>query len=112
MLWKRWKRYILKKKENFLKFKILLEKFKDLVYEVLIEKKEYFYEKLVKMFEVDFRKILVILKFIWNGVEYKNYEIFVDLVVCIRMNGWLEDFNVKDCCKRFYFGYEMIREVI
>ena len=107
---KRWKRYTSKKKENFLKPKTLLEKFKDLVDQVLTEKKELFYEKLAKTFEAELRKIPVTLKLTWNGAEYKNYEISVDLVVCIRMNGWPEDSNVKDRCKRSHPGYEMIRK--
>ena len=48
-----------KKKENFLKPKTLLEKFKDLVDQVLTEKKEHFPEKLVKEFEAELRKIPV-----------------------------------------------------
>lgn len=106
---KRWKRYTSKKKENFLKPKTLLEKFKDLVEEVLTEKKEHFSEKLAKEFEAELRKIPVTLKLTWNGTEYRHYEISVDLVVCISVNGWPEDSNVKDC-KRSHPGYELIRK--
>ena len=107
---KRWKRYTSKKKENFLKPKTLLEKFKDLVYQVLTEKKEHFSGKLAKKFEAELRKIPVTLTLTWNGTEYENYEISVDLVVCIRVNGWPEDSNVKDRCNRSHPGYEMIRK--
>ena len=65
----RWKRYTSKKKENFLKPKTLLEKFKDLVHEVLTEKKEHFSEKLAKNFEAELRKIPVTLTLTWNGAS-------------------------------------------
>ena len=107
---KTWERYTSKKKENFLKPKTLLEKFESLIDQVLTEKKEYLSEKLAKKFEVRLRKIPVTLKLTWNGTEYKDYEISVDLVLCIRVNGWPKDSNVKDRCDRFHPGYEIIRK--
>ena len=38
--------------------------------------------------------------------------ISVDLVVCIRVNGWPKDSNVKDHCDRSHPGYEMIRKLL
>lgn len=107
---KRWKRYTSKKKENFLKPKTLLEKFKDLIDEVLTEKKEHFSEKLAREFEAELRKIPVTVKLTWHGTEYRNYEIAIDLVLCIRVSGWPKDSNVKDRCNRCHPGYEMIRK--
>ena len=107
---KRWKEYTSKKKKNFLKPKTLLEKFKSLIDEVLAEKKEHLSEKLAKKVEVQLRKIPITLKLTWNGTEYKDYGISVDLVLCIRVNGWPKDSNVKDRCDRFHPGYEMIRK--
>ena len=72
---KRWKRYTSKKKENFLKPETLLEKFKNLIAEVLTDKKEHFSEKLAKKFEAELRKIPVTLTLTWNGTEYKHYQI-------------------------------------
>lgn len=107
---KRWKEYTSKNKKNFLKPKTLLEKFKSLIDEVLAEKKEHLSEKLAKKVEVQLRKIPVTLTLTWNGTEYKHYEISVDLVLCISVNGWPKDSNVKDRCDRFHSGYEMIRK--
>lgn len=93
-----------------MKPKTLLEKFKFLIGQVLAEKKEHLSEKLAKKFEVQLRKIPVTLTLTWNGTKYKHYEISVDLVLCIRVNGWPKDSNVKDRCDRFHPGYEMIRK--
>ncbi len=104
------RRFTSKKKPNFLKPKTLLEKFKILIDEVLTEKKEHFCEKLAPAFETELRKIPVTLKLTWNGNEYRNYEISVDLVLCIRVSGWPKDSNLEDPCHRCHPGYEMIQE--
>ena len=80
---RRWRRFTSKKKPNFLKPKTLLAKFKNLIDEVLTEKKKHFCDKLAQEFETELRKIPVTLKLVWNGTKYTNYEISVDLVMCI-----------------------------
>ena len=107
---KPWRRYTSKEKPNFLKPKTLLEKFKTLIDEVLTEKKNHFCDKLSQTFETELRKIPVTMKLTWNGTEYKNYDISVDLVLCIRVSGWPKDSNLKDRCNRGHTGYEMIEE--
>lgn len=104
---RRWQRYI-SKKEN-LKPKPMLEMFQALVNDALVEKREHFHEKLSTNFEVELRKIPVTLKLVWNGTKYQNYEILVDLVLCIRMAGWPNDSDVNKRYNRSHPSYEMIR---
>ncbi|PFX14000.1 Cyclic GMP-AMP synthase [Stylophora pistillata] len=104
-----WQRYVSKKKQN-LKPKTMLEKFQTLVNYALAEKREHFHEKLSKNFEAELRKIPVTLKLIWNGTKYTNYEISVDLVLCIRMAGWPNDSDVRERYNRSHPSYEMIRQ--
>ena len=104
---RRWQRYI-SKKEN-LKPKPMLEKFQALVKDALVEKRDHFHKKLLTNFEVELRKIPVTLKLVWNGTKYQNYEISVDLVLCIRMAGWPNDSDVNKRYNRSHPSYEMIR---
>ena len=107
---KPWRRYTSKRKPNFLKPKTLLEKFNTLINEVLTEKKNHFGGKLAQTFETELRKIPVTMELKWNGTEYRDYDISVDLVLCIRVDGWPRDSNLKDRCTRRHPGYEMIQE--
>ena len=106
----RWQKYISKNKQN-LKPDTLLESFKVLIWEALTEKKENFYQKLEQRFEAELRKIPVTLKLVWNGTKYRNYEVFIDLVLCMRVDGWPKDSNLKVLCKRSHPGYDVIKEV-
>ena len=105
----RWQKYISKKKEN-LKPKTILEKFQTLINEALTEKRDHFHEKLSREFEAELRKIPVTVKLFWNGTKYENYEICIDLVLCIKMAGWPKDSNVIERYNRYHPSYEMIQE--
>ena len=70
-----------------MKPKTLLEKFKDLVEEVLTEKKEHFSEKLAMQFEAELRKIPVTLKLTWNGTEYRHFCRLSHVYQCEWMAG-------------------------
>lgn len=106
---RQWQGYISKRKEN-LKPDTLLEKFKNLIDEALMEKKEHFHDSLEQDFKTELRKIPVTLSLVWNGTEYNNYEICIDFVLCIRVGGWPKDSNVKDRCNRGHPGYDIIQQ--
>ena len=50
------------------------------------------------------------MKLFWNGTKYENYEICIDLVLCIKMAGWPKDSNVIERYNRYHPSYEMIQE--
>ena len=51
------------------------------------------------------------MSFFWHLKYLMMYiNCTLDLVACIGMNGWSEDFNVKDRCNRSHPGYERIRK--
>ena len=104
----RWQKYI-SRREN-LKTKILLERFKDLVEEALTKKKKNFHDKLEQQFEAELRKIPVTVKLVWNGTKYTNYDIAIDLVLCIKVDGWPNGSNFHDRCDRGHPGYNAIEE--
>lgn len=105
----RWQEYSSKSKQN-LKPDRLLERFKNLVDEALTEKKKDFHDNLEQHFVAELRKIPVTIKLVWNGTKYRNYEISIDLVLCIKVDGWPKDSNFNHRCKRSHPGYDVIEE--
>lgn len=105
----RWQQFSSKSKQN-LNPEPLLERFKELVDETLTEKKKDFHENLEQHFETELRKIPVTMKLVWNGTKYRQYGISIDLVLCIRMNGWPNDSKLNDRCNRSHPGYVAIEE--
>ena len=107
---KRWKKYISNSKK--LKPKALLEKFEILVRETLTEKSKDFHPKLAQhSFTTELRKIPVTLKLVWNGTKYSYYEILIDLVLCIRVEGWPKHSDLQTRCNRSHPGFEVVNEV-
>ena len=113
-------RYISKK--GNLKPDVLLERFKELIEEALRERKRrtdllsrglnFFKrglrrkrEKLEHIY-VELRKIPITIKVRWNGRKYSDYEIFLDLTLCIKMSGWPAASDVERRINREHPGYE------
>lgn len=73
-----------------LKLDVFLNRFKDFIEKVVMKKKCYLRGYIDDYIVVEFRKIFVIVKLIWKGNKYFNYEICFDFFLCIKgFNLWL-----------------------
>lgn len=106
----RWKGYI-SKREN-LKPDVLLNRFRNLVEKAVKNRKRTSRDKIGTIVDVEFRKIPVTVKVMWNGTKYPNYEIAIDLTLCIRMSGWPTASDIQKRVDRSHPGYEMFREAV
>lgn len=106
---RRWQRYI--SRRGNLRPDVLLQKFQQLIEKALKEIKPVAHDRLSwRSFDVVLRKIPVTMKLTWNGNNYSNYEIAVDLTLCIKMPGWPESSDVRNRVERGHPGYKAIRE--
>ncbi|XP_068759350.1 cyclic GMP-AMP synthase-like receptor [Montipora capricornis] len=106
---RQWKDYI-SKREN-LKADVL-KRFQNLIEEAVSNRTRLSQDKIVEHVEVELRKIPVTIKVIWNGTEYPNYEISLDLTLCIKMSGWPA---ASDICQRVdngHPGYDLFQEAV
>ena len=88
-----------------LKPDVLLKRFKELIEEALKNRKQRSDEKLADLVEVKLRKIPITIKVRWNGTKYSNYEILVDLTLCIKMSGWPAASDIRRQVNRGHPGY-------
>ena len=106
----RWKNYI-SKREN-LKPDVLLTRFQNLIEEAVKKRKRTSQEKIGTNIVVEFRKIPVTIKVTWNGTKYSDYEIAIDLTLCIRMSGWPAASDIRKRVDRGHPGYGIFREAV
>ena len=104
----RWKGYI-SKSEN-LNPDVLLARFRHLIENAVKNRKRTSRDKMGTIVYVEFRKIPVTVKVMWNGTKYPNYEIAIDLTLCIRMSGWPTASDIRERVARGHPGYEMFQE--
>ena len=69
-----------------LKSEELLRRFKELIEKALRRRKRRSREKIAEEVQVELRKIPVTFKVRWKGRKYSNYEIAVDLTLCIKLS--------------------------
>ncbi|XP_068759351.1 cyclic GMP-AMP synthase-like receptor [Montipora capricornis] len=107
---RQWKDYI-SRREN-LKADVLLERFQNLIKEAVSKRKRLSQDKIAEPVEIELRKIPVTIKVIWNGTKYSNYEISLDLTLCIKMSGWPA---ASDICQRVdngHPGYDLFQKAV
>ena len=105
-----WIKYSSKRKQT-LKPKMLLERFKELVDESLTEKKTYFPEMLDQQFSTELRKTPVTVHFVWRGTKYYNFNIDINLVLCVTVSGWPSGSSLNDPrFTRTHPGYNAMEE--
>ena len=90
----RWQRYI-SRREN-LKADVLLKKFQDLITKAVNKRKRLSNDKIAEHVDIELRKIPVTVKLTWNGTKYPNYEICIDLTLCIKMSGWPDASDIRN----------------
>ena len=61
---------------------------------------------------VELRKIPVTVRVTWKGDKYQNYEISIDFVLCIKMNGWPKASNLEHRFNRAHPGYNAVQQAI
>ncbi|XP_078364522.1 cyclic GMP-AMP synthase-like receptor 1 [Oculina patagonica] len=95
-----------------LKPDVLLKRFKELIEEALRKRKRRSHEKLAERVEVELRKIPITIKVRWNGEIYTNYEISIDLTLCIKLSGWPAASDIRGRLNRGHPGYEVFKEAV
>ena len=96
-----------------LKSEVLLRRFKELIEKALKRRKRRSREKIDEDVQVELRKIPVTFRVRWNGSKYSNYEIAVDLTLCIKMSGeWPTASDIRRRLYRGHPGYEAFREAV
>ena len=106
----RWQHYI--STQGNLRPDLLLNKFKDLVKEALEKRKRRSGEKITERVEIELRKIPVTIKVRWNGRVYTDYEIAIDLTLCIKQSGWPTASDIRGRLKRGHPGYEVFEKAV
>ena len=107
---RRWQRYI--SRRGNLRPDLLLQRFLELIEKAVRKKKLVSLGKIAENIDVELRKIPVTIKLTWNGTKYPNYEIGIDLTLCIKMTGWPTDSDIRKRVKRGHPGYEAFRKAI
>ena len=109
----RWRRYI--SRQGNLKPDTLLKEFQQLIKKALTKMKPAEGGKLkwnIHGTDVQLRKIPVTMTLTWNGKKYRNFEIDIDLTLCIKMPGWPDASDVEKRVKRNDPRYEVIHKVM
>lgn len=106
----RWQRYI--SNRGNLKPGVLLNRFKDLIEEALTLRKRRSRENISEDVEIELRKIPVTVKLRWNGEKYPNYEIAIDLTLCIKRSGWPTASDIRRRLNRGHPGFEVFQEAV
>ena len=95
------------------KSEVLLRRFKELIEKALSKRKRRSREKMGEVVQVDLRKIPVTFKVRWEGRKYSNYEIAVDLTLCIKLSEeWPAASDIRRRLNRGHPGYEAFREAV
>ena len=106
----RWKSYI--SKRGNLKPDVLLKRFKQLIEEAIDKRKRSSRDELNEYVDIQLRKIPVTIKVTWHGKEYSNFEIAIDLTLCIKMSGWPDASDISTRVNRGHPGYEAFRKAV
>ena len=106
----RWQRYI--SRRGNLKPDVLLRRFKQLIEEAIAKRKRSSRDELDEYVNIQLRKIPITIKVRWHGKKYSNYEVAVDLTLCIKMSGWPDASDIKERVSRGHPGYEAFREAV
>lgn len=111
---RRWRHYI--SRQGNLKPDSLLKEFQRLIKEALRKMKPAEGDKLkwntADGIDVQLRKIPVTMNLTWNGKKYRNFEINIDLTLCIEMPGWPDASDIEKRVKRDDPSYEVIRKAM
>ena len=96
-----------------LKSQELLRRFQDLIKRALERRKRRSREKIAENVQVELRKIPVTFRVRWIGRKYSNYEIAVDLTLCIKLGGkWPPASDIRRRLNRGHPGYEFFQEAV
>ena len=106
----RWQRYI--SRRGNLRPDVLLRTFKSLIKKAMVNRKRWPREKIAEHVDVELRKIPVTIKLTWNGTKYTNYEIAVDLTLCIKISEWPDDSDIRKRVKKEHPGYEVFQKAV
>ena len=108
---KRWQRYI--SRRGNLKPDTLLNEFRDLIEKALLTRKRRSREKIDEYVEIELRKIPVTIKLRWKGEKYSDYEICLDLTLCIKgPSGWPAASDIRTRLDRANPGYDAFKEAV
>lgn len=110
---RRWRRYI--SRQGNLKPDTLLTEFQKLIKIALTKMNPAEGDKLkwnTHGIDVHLRKIPVTMTLTWNGKKYRNFEIDIDLTLCIEMAGWPVASDIEKRVTRDDPRYEVIRKVM
>ena len=102
----RWRSYI--SSDQSLNSKAMLERFEHLV-SVALNKIPLPSKLRYVAFSAQMRKIPVTFKVTWTGTKYRDLEIFVDLVLCIKRMEWPEASEID--CPSDHPGYQHLKDV-
>ena len=93
---------------------VLLRRFEELVEQALRKRKRHSPEKIDEDYQqVKLRKIPVTFKVRWKGSKYSNYEIAVDLTLCIKLSdGWPTASDIRRRLNGGHPGYEAFQEAV
>ena len=106
----RWQRHI--SRRGNLKPDVLLRRFKQLVEKAIANQERSSRDELDEYVNIQLRKIPITIKVRWHGKKYSNYEVAVDLTLCIKMSGWPDASDIKKRVSRGHPGYEAFREAV
>ena len=107
----RWQRYI--SRRGNLKPDTLLNRFRDLIEKALAARKRRSREKIDEYVEIELRKIPVTIKLRWKGEKYSDYEICLDLTLCIKgPSGWPTASDIRKRFDRAHPGYDAFKEAV
>ena len=96
-----------------LKSEVLLRRFQELIDRTLKRRKRRSREKIAEGVQVELRKIPVTFKVRWNGDKYRNYEVAVDLTLCIKLSGeWPAASDISRRLSRGHPGYKAFQEAV
>ena len=96
-----------------LKSELLLKRFQDLIKKALERRKRRPREKIAEDVQVELRKIPVTFRVRWKGRKYPNYEVAVDLTLCIKLSGeWPAASDIRQRLNRGHPGYDFFQEAV
>ncbi|PFX14001.1 Cyclic GMP-AMP synthase [Stylophora pistillata] len=104
----RYRRYI--SKRGNLKPDALLKSSRDLIEKAIKYRRRRPIEKIAESVRVELRKIPVTIKLRWKGTVYPNYEISLDLTLCIKGSGWPNASDIRRRVGRGHPGYGYFKE--
>ena len=77
-----------------------MRRFKQLIEEAIAKRKRSSRDELDEYVNIQLRKIPITIKVRWHGKKYANYEVAVDLTLCIKMSGWPDASDIKERVSR------------